>query len=296
MMVGTENVGLCRRSVSKVAEVVDVNDGGGNSRDDDQGRTVTAVYPEAVLLAKSTPVDSVTGVGTVLDDLGMVTVDRPEVAGGDLVAEFGGRLCYNSFARPNPGTFDTKDYVANIIAQEHTSVLEHSTVTFLLTGVSRSVTHELVRHRHFSYSQVSQRYVDVSKNMEFIIPPAHRDYPELVDMDYQAVFTALDAYEREVEIQSEKFREAGMTKYRKLAREAARGVLPNMTATAIVVTANMTGLRHFFARRLHPAADAEMREAALEILRAVYPASPACLQGFEEYLEVGLAAEPVTGV
>ena len=82
-----------------------------------------------------------------------------DAEGGQALAEFAGRACYQSWHKPNPATATNAGYLAHILEVGHLSVLEHGTATFYLTGVSRSFTHELVRHRHFSYSQLSQRYV-----------------------------------------------------------------------------------------------------------------------------------------
>ena len=82
-----------------------------------------------------------------------------DVDGGQALAEFAGRACYQSWAKPNPRTATNAGYLRHILEVGHLSVLEHGSVTFYLTGVSRSLTHELIRHRHFSYSQLSQRYV-----------------------------------------------------------------------------------------------------------------------------------------
>src|SRR6266705_2597291 len=83
----------------------------------------------------------------------------PDAEGGEALAEFAGRACYQSWSKPNPATATNAGYLAHILDVGHLSVLEHGTVTFYFTGVSRSFTHELIRHRHFSYSQLSQRYV-----------------------------------------------------------------------------------------------------------------------------------------
>jgi len=79
--------------------------------------------------------------------------------GGEALAEFAGRACYQSWKKPNPSTATNAGYLKHILEVGHLSVLEHGSVTFYLTGISRSLTHELIRHRHFSYSQLSQRYV-----------------------------------------------------------------------------------------------------------------------------------------
>src|SRR6478672_10606579 len=89
---------------------------------------------------------------------------------GERLAEFAGRLCYMSQA--NPANRQTREYLGNIKKQGHGSVLEHANYSLLLEGVSRSLTHELVRHRAgFAYSQLSQRYVDESE-ASFVVPPA----------------------------------------------------------------------------------------------------------------------------
>src|SRR5690606_6234870 len=95
------------------------------------------------------------------------------------IAEFAGRVCYLSFGpdagfegghRLIAGRTTNREYLANILKVRHGSVLEHGVWTFLFEGVSRALTHELVRHRHFSYSQLSQRYVDES-DVGFVLPP-----------------------------------------------------------------------------------------------------------------------------
>ncbi len=79
--------------------------------------------------------------------------------GGEALVEFAGRACYQSWAKPNPRTATNGGYLKHLLAVGHDSVLEHATVTFYITGISRSCTHELIRHRHFSFSQLSQRFV-----------------------------------------------------------------------------------------------------------------------------------------
>src|SRR4026209_1690256 len=93
-----------------------------------------------------------------------------ESTDGERLAEFAGRLCYMS--QKNPASRATREYLENIKKQGHGSVLEHVNFSLLVEGVSRSLTHELVRHRAgFAYSQLSQRYVDESE-AAFVVPPA----------------------------------------------------------------------------------------------------------------------------
>lgn len=198
----------------------------------------------------------------------------PNTSHADILAEFAGRACYQSFDKPNPATRANKDYIANILKQQHFSVLEHASATFYIQGISRALTHELIRHRHLSYSQLSQRYVP-SEEVDFVIPPAVGDSRglELYLEDYMQ--GARDAYEHLVQ----RFEEKGITG--KKAREAARAVLPNMTETKIVVTGNHRAWRDVIAKRNSPAADAEIREFAAELLRHLKQVAPATYQDME---------------
>jgi thymidylate synthase (FAD) len=195
--------------------------------------------------------------------------DPDYVEDADALGEAAGRLCYKSFNRPNPNTARNEDYLKNILDQGHFSVLEHSSVSFLVRGVSRALLAELTRHRHLSFSVVSQRYVDYSKT-EPVIPPALVDTPAAEDIrtEYrlQTVF-----YENLV-----KYLMDDLGKSRKQAREAARAVLPNAAPVDMVVTGNLRAWRDVLGKRHHVAADAEIQQFAglvLEHLREIAPAS-----------------------
>ncbi|MEK6799418.1 MAG: FAD-dependent thymidylate synthase [Planctomycetota bacterium] len=192
---------------------------------------------------------------------------------GEILPEIAGRLCYMSFAKPRPG--GNAAYLAHIKEVGHGSVLEHSVWNFILTGVSRSFTHELVRHRAgFGYSQLSQRYVDESV-AEFVEPDCIAADPELHEVWRRAVEHAQEAYVRLVEGLARKFADVSdKTLRRKLARQAARSVLPNATETKIFVTANARALRHFIELRCNEAAETEIRIVAglmLDVLRREAP-------------------------
>lgn len=177
------------------------------------------------------------------------------------LVEAAGRSCYQSFAKPNPETATNAGYISNILKQRHFSVLEHCSFTVYVTGVSRALTHELVRHRHLSFSQLSQRFVDES-NAKFVLPPAlmGRVGKVLTDLD-EFISKSGSVYRKLVALLTE----AGLT--RKQAREAARAVMPNMTETKIVVTGNYRAWRHFLAVRGTAHADAEIRALAVNLLR-----------------------------
>ena len=195
-----------------------------------------------------------------------------EVAGEKLI-EVAGRLCYMSFAKPRPG--GNKAYVEHILEVGHGSVLEHSVYNLIIVGVSRSFTHELVRHRAgFGFSQLSQRFVDES-HCAFVEPEAIADDPELHALWLETVTTCQSAYKRLADGLAAKFAHLDdRTLRRKKAREAARSVLPNATETKIFVTANGRALRHFIEMRADPAADVEIRRVAVAVLKLLQADSP----------------------
>jgi thymidylate synthase (FAD) len=116
-----------------------------------------------------------------------------DVDGGQALAEFAGRACYQSWTKPNPATATNQGYLRHILEVGHLSVLEHGTVSMYLTGVSRSLTHELIRHRHFSYSQLSQRYVP-ERDAAVVEPDVIAEDPELHELFLAASDAAVAAY------------------------------------------------------------------------------------------------------
>ncbi|HXF82927.1 MAG TPA: FAD-dependent thymidylate synthase [bacterium] len=197
------------------------------------------------------------------------------------VVEFAGRLCYQSWQKPNPATAANEAYIRHILASQHFSVIEHAGFTVAITGVSRAFTHEMVRHRHFSFSQLSQRFVN-EEEAPVVIPPLFRDDPEAAAVFAEHHARTQAAYRRLTELGARHL--AAMddrTLRRKRVREAARWVLPNMTETQIVVTGNHRAWREFFEKRGELHVDAEMREVALTIFREVArPTAPAIYQDF----------------
>jgi thymidylate synthase (FAD) len=187
--------------------------------------------------------------------------------GGQALAEFAGRACYQSWHKPNPATATNAGYLRHILEVGHLSVLEHGTVTFYFTGISRSFTHELIRHRHFSYSQLSQRYVP-ERDAAMVEPEVIADDPDLHQSFVEATEASVRAYNQLLEGLEKKFANVGSgVLRRKQARQAARSVLPNATETRIVVTGNYRAWRHFIAMRATEHADVEIRELAVECLR-----------------------------
>ncbi|GAA4619209.1 FAD-dependent thymidylate synthase [Saccharopolyspora hordei] len=201
--------------------------------------------------------------------------------GGEALAEFAGRACYQSWHKPNPATATNAGYLRHILEVGHLSVLEHGTVSFYFSGISRSLTHELIRHRHFSYSQLSQRYVP-ERDAAVVEPDAIADDPELHEVFVRATEASAKAYHELLTALEQKFAdEPKATLRRKQARQAARSVLPNATETRIVVTGNFRAWRHFIAMRASEHADVEIRALAVECLRQLQDAAPNVFSDFE---------------
>jgi thymidylate synthase (FAD) len=203
---------------------------------------------------------------------------------GEALAEFAGRLCYLSFGedaglegghKTIPGRTSNQAYLANILNTKHGSVLEHAVWSLLLEGVSRSLTHELIRHRAgMGYSQLSQRYVDESA-IGFVLPPEiEAGTPEFATWE-EACERSLASYRQLLAGVTEKVADEGAaTMRKKRARQAARAVLPNSAETKIVVTGNARAWRHFCEMRGAANADLEIRRLAGAVLRALQQEAP----------------------
>ncbi|HEU4883314.1 MAG TPA: FAD-dependent thymidylate synthase [Longimicrobium sp.] len=206
-----------------------------------------------------------------------------EVA-GEVVAEFAGRLCYLSFGedaglegghKSIPGRTTNEAYLANILTTKHGSVLEHAVWSLLLEGVSRTLTHELVRHRAgFGFSQLSQRYVDES-TIGFVLPPEIEEGTSAFEVWTGACETSLTSYQSLLaEMIAQVGEHGSATMRKKRARQAARSVLLNCAETKIVVTGNARAWRHFCEMRGSPTADVEIRRLAVAVLGVLQDEAP----------------------
>jgi thymidylate synthase (FAD) len=202
-----------------------------------------------------------------------------DAEGGEALAEFAGRACYQSWKKPNPATATNAGYLRHILEVGHLSVLEHGTVTFYMTGVSRSFTHELVRHRHFSYSQLSQRYVP-GRAQGMVEPDVIAEDPYLHRVFGEATENIQKAYDELLHGLERKLAGNASTGSKKAARQAARSVLPNAAETRIVVTGNYRAWRHFIAMRATGGADVEIRAVAVAVLRHLQRIAPAVFNDF----------------
>lgn len=243
----------------------------------DHGSGVRVVLEPTVYLVGHQVVDQ-DAVADFLDDHGMAWETDTE-QGGERLCEVAGRVCYMSFGK---GRKTNQEYLGNIIGVGHGSVLEHAIWNFVVTGVSRSLTHELIRHRAgFGYSQLSQRYVDESE-ADYVEPPSIAEDPELHAIWIESIAQAQSAYRRLVDGLAAKFSDVEQaTLRRKMARQAARSVLPNACETKIFVTANARALRHFIELRGDEHADTEIRMLAIKILRLMQQAAPNIFGDYE---------------
>lgn len=197
---------------------------------------------------------------------------QPDSTDAEYLTTLAGRACYQSFHRPNAATKLDEDYLKRtLFEQGHWSIAEHASATFYLEGVSRAFTHELIRHRHLSYSQLSQRFVDES-DAAYVVPPAMRGNVIAENALASSIADALISYDYAVGI----LLHDGYS--RKQAREAARAFLPNCVETKIVVSGNLRAWHEVTQRRIQPDADAEMQEVVgliydelTEIAPAIFP-------------------------
>ena len=194
--------------------------------------------------------------------------------GGQALAEFAGRACYQSWDRSNPATATNRGYLEHILQVGHLSVLEHSTATFYLTGISRAVSHEILRHRQFSFSELSARFVPPT-GPEFVEPSAIAA-DQALHAQFQAATAAAGAAAARLLAALEAAAEQAPdgTLARKQARALALGLLPAATTTALVMSGHYRAWRHFIGMRATEAADAEIRTVAVGVLRELQLLAP----------------------
>ncbi len=198
----------------------------------------------------------------------------------EAIVEFAGRACYESWDKPNPRTRDNDAYLRHIIDVGHDALLEHATATMYIRGLSRAAGNELLRHRHLSFSQLSQRYVHAESG-EVVVPAAIANDEDLRRLFLNAVDEArfvhdelLTALEDDLDAESNALLRA------KKARQAARAILPNATETRFVVSGNFRAWRGFIAARASEHADTEIRRLAIACLELLQEQSPVLFSDF----------------
>lgn len=204
-----------------------------------------------------------------------VMEDAESATHGDALPEFCGRMCYVSFGE-RQGKKTNKDYIGNIVAQGHGSVLEHSNWSFLVTQASRGFTHEMVRHRAgFAFSQESTHYIDYTeeKNWSICLDPKMAKLEQaLVDNAVAAAEDAFRAYGRIYTYLK------GQGVKKKDACSMARQVLPTGIEAKLAFTANARALRHFVEYRGHEGNVLEIRAVAIEVLKIMKLEAPHIFQ------------------
>jgi len=209
----------------------------------------------------------------------------------DKVVALAARICYSGMKFDDLNEKITDSAAAELVAMlrrmGHESPFEHASFTFCIEGVSRTATHQFVRHRIASYSQQSQRYVKADEEESFVVPPE-------IDGNAEARDKVLSHYKAALKLYFELL-EMGVKK------EDARYVLPEGAETRIMVTMNARELFHFFSLRCCNRAQWEIRSAAVDMLKEakkVAPlifegAGPGCLRGPcpEKEYSCGKAAE-----
>lgn len=214
------------------------------------------------------------GFDTYLDD----PVPLPQSA---QVCKVAGQLCYMSFGEKRTTNAHAEPYFANLKASGHGSVLEHASFSLLLYGVSRSVTHELVRHRAgVAISQQSQRYVS-GKVLRFVERPEYALSEALHDLFLKRIDRAASEYEHLASSLLERQNDGvpilsaeARTDQRKKVRQTARSMLPNETEAPILVTGNVRAWRHILEMRGSPHAETEIREMAVRVFLCLCQADP----------------------
>ena len=212
-------------------------------------------------------------------EMGTPRADQMVGTDAEKIIELAGRACYDSLGKGR----NSAEYHQHILDVAHGSVLAHANFTFFITGVSRGLTHELVRHAiGIGISQRSTRYVDESAS-PWIKHPLFVQYLEetadndlLVDWD-DAVANCEQVYDRMVEKLEAFCIAKGVDKLgaRKQARGAARGILGNALETEMIWSANVRALRWVLEQRGSDAADAEIRSLALALYDVVKAEIPA---------------------
>lgn len=194
--------------------------------------------------------------------------------GGQALVEFAGRACYQSWSKPNPRTATNAGYLRHLLAVGNYSVLEHASASFYISGISRSCSHELIRHRHFSFSQLSQRSVS-ERDARMVIPPALEADDTLRELFRDATDNSRAAYDALLDaLEAASGPDSPAVVAGKQARQAARSVLPNAVETRVVMTGNYRSWRHFIGMRASEHADLEIRRLAVACLRLLLELAP----------------------
>jgi len=258
-----------------------------------EGRTPYLQEPGVVLLAL--PATDTRGMAAFLGgfapalEFPAYLADPTPLPPAEQLCKTAGQVCYASFGPKRTWNEQAEKYLLNIKSSGHGSVLEHANFSLLLYGVSRSLTHELVRHRAgTAVSQLSQRYVS-GRVLRFVERPEYRADPELHRLFCDRIDNAAAGYARLTEMLLERQKAGGQilsadarTDLRKKVQQCSRSLLPNETEAPLVMTANARAWRHIIEMRASPHAELEIREMALRAYRVLRQAAPILFGDYEE--------------
>lgn len=214
--------------------------------------------------------------------------DPVQLTPGASLCKMAGQNCYASWGPRRSDNSHATTYFDNIKSSGHGSVLEHAVYSFHLYGVSRSFTHELVRHRAgFAYSQLSQRYVS-GNVLRFVERPEfqsdehlHRLFTDRIDRVAKEYDTLTQQLLEQQVKGTDILTAENRTDRRKRVQQAARSLLTNEVEAPIVVTANARAWRHFIEMRASPHADIEIRLAAIRIFACLHAEEPIIFGDYE---------------
>jgi thymidylate synthase (FAD) len=241
--------------------------------------------PQVYLVAR--PAVATDGMRAYLDSVGgaswldMREEARTELSDGELLAEFGGRMCYRSWEpglNPNVTRIrtDQKEYFANVLRSAHGSVLEHANYSFAIRNVSRVFTHELIRHRAGSaFSQESLRYVRLT-DIGFRVPPALEPLREQVI----SIVEQLEEFQLSAAEQLDIDNGEMPFHVKKEITSALRRLAPTGLSTDILWTANVRTLRHVIEMRTDPGAEEELRSVFHLVAEIMKSEAPSLFQDF----------------
>jgi len=241
--------------------------------------------PGVVMLAK--PQTNVAGLKDFLEgfdpSLGFPAYldDPTKLPDSSQLCKTAGQVCYASFGPRRTTNENAAAYFERLTSAGHGSVIEHANFSFLLYGVSRSLTHELVRHRAgVGFSQVSQRYVSGSV-LRFVERPEYQEDPELHRLFEERADRAAAEYEAMAdrllarqETGSALLDAERKTDARKKVQQTARSLLPNETEGPMVFTGNVRALRHIIEMRADEHAESEIRTLAVKLFLCLATADP----------------------
>jgi thymidylate synthase (FAD) len=214
--------------------------------------------------------------------------DPTELPDSSQLCKTAGQVCYSSFGPRRTKNENAAAYFERLTSAGHGSVLEHASFSFLLYGISRSVTHELVRHRAgVGVSQISQRYVSGAV-LRFVERPEYQEDEELHRLFEERADRAATGYEEMARLLLER-QEVGdsrlssdhKTDARKKVQQTARSLLPNETEAPMVFSGNVRALRHIIEMRADAHAESEIRNLALRLFLCLRTVDPILFGDYE---------------